>query len=47
MEQEKIAGLRVEALSANQGKVTVANDIGYENIYAHQLEVKARKATYY
>ena len=41
---KKLPGLRVEALSANQGIVTcLANDIGYENIYAHQLEVKARK----
>jgi D-sedoheptulose 7-phosphate isomerase len=36
-------GLRVEALTANSGIVTcLANDIGYENIFAHQLEVKAR-----
>ena len=35
-------GLRVEALTANSGIVTcLANDIGYENIFAHQLEVKA------
>ena len=39
----KLPGLRVEALSANQGIITcLANDIGYENIFAHQLEVKAR-----
>jgi len=39
----KIPGLRVEALSANTGIITcLANDTGYDNIYAHQLEVKAR-----
>ena len=38
-----IPGLRVDALSANTGIITcLANDTGYENIYAHQLEVKAR-----
>ena len=37
-----LPGLRVQALSANQGIITcLANDIGYENVYAHQLEVKA------
>lgn len=41
---EKIPGLRIEALSANTGIITcLANDTGYENIYAHQLEVKSRK----
>ena len=41
---EKLPGLRVEALSANSGVITcLANDTGYENIYAHQLEVKSRK----
>ena len=40
----KLPGLRVEALSANTGIVTcLANDTGYDNIYAHQLEVKGRK----
>jgi len=39
----KLPGLRVEALSANGAIVTcLANDTGYENIYAHQLQVKAR-----
>lgn len=39
----KIPGLRVEALTANTGIITcLANDTGYDNIYAHQLEVKAR-----
>ncbi len=39
----KIPGLRVEALSANTGIITcLANDTGYDNIYAHQLEVKAQ-----
>ena len=36
-------GLRVEALPANAGVITcLANDTGYENIYAHQLQVKGR-----
>ncbi len=40
----KIAGLRVEALPANSGIITcLANDTGYENIFAHQLVVKARE----
>ena len=40
----KLPGLRVEALSANSGVITcLANDTGYENIYSHQLEVKAKK----
>ncbi len=40
----KIPGLRIEALPANEGIITcLANDIGYENIYAHQLTVKAEK----
>ena len=35
-------GLRVEALSANPAVLTcLANDIGYENIYAEQIKVKA------
>ena len=39
----KLPGLRVEALPANSGVITcLANDTGYDNIYAHQLEVKAR-----
>ena len=38
----QLPGLKVEALSANIGIVTcLANDTGYNNIYAHQLEVKA------
>ncbi|SMP82868.1 D-sedoheptulose 7-phosphate isomerase [Desulfonatronum zhilinae] len=38
------AGLRVEALSANMAVITcLANDLGYEDIYAEQLRVKARK----
>ncbi len=37
----KISGLKVEALSANTGLITcLANDTGYENIYANQIEVK-------
>ena len=40
----KIPGLRIEALPANQGIVTcLANDTGYENIFAHQLSVKAEE----
>lgn len=39
----KLPGLRVEALPANSGVITcLANDTGYDNIYAHQLEVKGR-----
>lgn len=38
-----LPGLRVEALPANAGVITcLANDTGYENIYAHQLQVKGR-----
>ena len=37
-----IKGLKVEALPSNIGVVTcLANDIGYENIYSHQLTNKA------
>ena len=37
-------GLRVEALSANQAVITcLANDIGYENIFSQQIEVKASR----
>jgi len=40
----KVPGLRVEALPANVGVITcLANDTGYDNIYAHQLEVKGWK----
>jgi len=40
----KVPGLRVEALPANTGVITcLANDTGYDNIYAHQLEVKGSK----
>ena len=40
----KLPGLKVEALPANAGVITcLANDTGYDNIYAHQLNVKARK----
>lgn len=36
--------LNVEALSANPAVLTcLGNDIGYENIYSHQLKVKARE----
>ena len=41
---EKLPGLRIEALPANTGIITcLANDTGYENIYAHQLETKSRR----
>ena len=34
-------GIRVEALSANSSVLTcLANDLGYEEIFAHQLKVK-------
>lgn len=37
------SGLRVEALSANPAVLTcLANDIGYDQIYAEQVKVKAR-----
>jgi len=37
-------GLRVEALSANSAVLTcLANDIGYDEIYAAQIRVKANK----
>ena len=37
----KVKGLKVEALSSNPGIITcLGNDIGYENIYSHQLENK-------
>ena len=40
----KLPGLRIEALPSNTGVITcLANDTGYENIYAHQLEVKSQK----
>ena len=39
----KLPGLRIEALPANSGVITcLANDTGYENIFSHQLQVKAR-----
>lgn len=40
----RLPGLRVEALPANASIITcLANDTGYDNIYAHQLQVKGRK----
>ena len=40
----RVPGLRVEALPANSGVITcLANDTSYDNIYAHQLEVKGSK----
>tara|TARA_Y100001968_G_C19156986_1_gene618920 strand:- start:174 stop:770 length:597 start_codon:yes stop_codon:yes gene_type:complete len=38
------AGIRIEALTANSSIITcLANDIGYENIFSYQLQVKAEK----
>ena len=38
-----LPGMRVEALPANAGVITcLANDTSYDNIYAHQLQVKGR-----
>lgn len=38
------AGLRVEALSANAAVLTcLANDIGYDEVYAEQIRVKANR----
>ena len=40
----RVPGLKVEALPANSGVITcLANDTGYDNIYAHQLKVKGSK----
>lgn len=37
-------GMKVDALPANSSVITcLANDIGYENIFSQQLEVKASK----
>lgn len=39
-----INGIKVEALTANAGVITcLANDIGYENIFSHQIETKAKE----
>ena len=39
-----IHGMRVEALPANTGIITcLANDTGYENIFANQLKVRANQ----
>lgn len=39
-----IPGLKVEALSANPAIITcLGNDIGYQNIFSNQLNVKAEK----
>ena len=40
----KTRGIRTEALTANEAIITcLGNDIGYENIFSHQLEVKGEK----
>jgi D-sedoheptulose 7-phosphate isomerase len=37
-------GIRVEALSANSAVITcLGNDVGYDDIFSHQLKVKAKK----
>jgi D-sedoheptulose 7-phosphate isomerase len=37
-------GIRVEALSANSAVITcLGNDLGYDDIFSHQLKVKAKK----
>ena len=37
--EPKLPGLRVEALTANQGILTcLSNDVGYENIFSRELE---------
>jgi len=39
----KLPGLRIEAMPSNPGVITcLANDTGYEHIYSHQIQVKAR-----
>ena len=41
---ENQAGLRVEALTSNIGVFScLANDVGYEEVFAHQLFVKSDK----
>ena len=43
IDRTKGLGMRVEALSANAAVLTcLANDTGYDNIYAHQVKVKGR-----
>jgi len=40
---KKANAMRVEALSANSAVITcLGNDIGYQNIFSHQLKVKAK-----
>ena len=42
-----LPGLRAEALTANQGVITcLSNDVGYENIFSHQLKVKEIQGIY-
>ena len=43
-EGTKLPGLRVDALTANQGIITcLSNDVGYENVFSHQLKVKGER----
>ena len=40
----QLPGINVEALTSNQAVLTcLSNDIGYENIFSHQLQVKGKK----
>tara|TARA_Y100000589_G_scaffold314902_1_gene337822 strand:- start:59 stop:667 length:609 start_codon:yes stop_codon:yes gene_type:complete len=40
----RIKGVKIESLTSNSNIVTcLANDIGYENIFSYQLDVKASK----
>ena len=39
----ELPGINVEALPSNQAILTcLSNDIGYDNVFSHQLQVKAR-----
>ena len=40
-----LPGLNVEALSSNSAIITcLGNDIGFEDIYSHQIDVKANES---
>ena len=46
-DKNDIAGIRVEALSANTGIITcLANDLGYEYIYSNQIKTKGMKVMF-
>ena len=41
---QELPGINVEALPSNQAVMTcLANDIGYENVFSHQLQVKGKE----